>query len=104
MCNLYSHRKTQDELRRIIKGLKDRAGNLPPSPAIYPDTLAPVIRTTENGERELVKMRWGFRTRRSTVRPPLTNIRKMDSKLWKPWLKPEYRCLVPATSFCEYDR
>jgi hypothetical protein len=27
MCNLYSHRKSQDELRQFIKGLKDRAGS-----------------------------------------------------------------------------
>ena len=104
MCNLYSHRKTQDELRRIIKGLKDRAGNLPPQSAIFPDGIAPVIRTTADGERELVKMRWGFPSPPIYGPPrPITNVRKVESNFWKPWLKPEYRCLVPATSFCEYD-
>ena len=57
MCDLYSHRKSQDELRRIIKGLRDRAGNLPPLPGIYPDSVAPVIRKTEDSDLELVKIR-----------------------------------------------
>lgn len=33
----------------IVKG---RAGNLPPPPGVFPDTLAPVIRTTLTGERK----------------------------------------------------
>jgi len=103
MCNLYSHRKTQDELRRIIKGLKDRAGNLPPQSAIFPDGIAPVIRTTEEGELELLKMRWGFPSPPIYGGRPVTNVRNAKSGYWKPWLKPEQRCLVPATSFCEYD-
>lgn len=104
MCNLYSHRKSQDEIRNLIKGLKDRAGNLPPMPAIFPDMLAPVIRTSEKGELELLKMRWGFPSPPIYGQPrPITNVRNVSSNYWKPWLKPEQRCLVPATSFCEYD-
>jgi hypothetical protein len=26
-----------------------------------------------------------------------------QSGYWRGWLKPEFRCVVPATSFCEYD-
>ena len=29
-------------------------------------------------------------------------MRNTASSYWRPWLKPEFRCLVPATSFCEY--
>ena len=47
-------------------------------------------------------MRWGMppppRTRGSAV----TNIRKTSSPLWRMWLKPENRCLVPDNSFAEY--
>ncbi len=25
-----------------------------------------------------------------------------NSSFWRAWLKPEYHCLVPVTSFCEY--
>lgn len=46
-------------------------------------------------------MRWGFPP------PPkgdqlVTNVRNLSSSYWRAWLKPEYRCLVPATSFAEY--
>jgi putative SOS response-associated peptidase YedK len=32
-----------------------------------------------------------------------TNIRNVNSAHWKRWLSPEHRCLVPFTSFSEYD-
>jgi putative SOS response-associated peptidase YedK len=33
---------------------------------------------------------------------PVTNIRNLDSAHWRGWLGRHNRCLVPATSFCEY--
>jgi putative SOS response-associated peptidase YedK len=33
-----------------------------------------------------------------------TNVRRTDSRHWTRWLGPEFRCLVPATSFCEPDQ
>jgi putative SOS response-associated peptidase YedK len=35
-------------------------------------------------------------------RSGLTNIRNMSSPHWRGWLGKRSRCLVPATSFCEY--
>lgn len=32
----------------------------------------------------------------------MTNIRNTKSPHWRRWLKPENRCVVPWTSFCEY--
>ena len=32
----------------------------------------------------------------------ITNIRNTNSPHWRAWLKPENRCVVPFTSFCEY--
>ena len=29
-------------------------------------------------------------------------MRNLKSTFWRPWLKPEQRCLVPVTSFCEW--
>lgn len=66
------------------------------------------MRVGEEGERELVRARWGIPT------PPMflngksydrgvTNIRKTDSPHWRRWLGTESRCLVPATSFAEPD-
>jgi putative SOS response-associated peptidase YedK len=34
---------------------------------------------------------------------PITNIRNTASPHWRRWLGPANRCLVPVTSFCEYE-
>ena len=47
-------------------------------------------------------MRWGFPPPPTLGTRPVTNIRNTASPYWRGWLKPEFRCLVPATSFCEY--
>ncbi|MEH2480171.1 putative SOS response-associated peptidase YedK [Nitrobacteraceae bacterium AZCC 2146] len=101
MCNLYSITKNQAAIRNLFKATRDTAGNLPPLPAIFPDNVAPVVRVQE-GERELTMMRWGM------PNPPQfggysTNIRNTKSPHWRRWLKPQSRCLVPATSFSEYN-
>jgi putative SOS response-associated peptidase YedK len=44
------------------------------------------------------------RVHRVLAREPdtgVTNIRKVDSKHWAPWLGVESRCIVPFTSFAE---
>jgi putative SOS response-associated peptidase YedK len=102
MCNLYSLTRSQDEIRQLANAMRDLTGNLPPLPGIYPDTLAPVVRTAEDGVRELALMRWGFPPPPSIGTRPVTNVRNLKSGYWRPWLKPEQRCLVPVTSFCEW--
>ncbi len=47
-------------------------------------------------------MRWGFPPAQKIGIGPVTNGRNTKSAFWRPWLTPAYRCLVPATSFCEY--
>jgi putative SOS response-associated peptidase YedK len=100
MCNLYSMTTNQKAIRDLFKVARDTTGNLPPLPAIFPDQVAPVVRQQDD-ERELTMMRWGM------PNPPQfggvsTNIRNTKSAHWRRWLKPESRCLVPFTSFCEY--
>ncbi|CAN5167892.1 SOS response-associated peptidase [soil metagenome] len=102
MCNLYSMTTNQEAIRRLFKITRDSAGNMPPLPGIFPDRLAPVVRRF-NSDLELAMMRWGM------PNPPgakygqySTNIRNAKSPHWRRWLKPESRCLVPATSFSEY--
>jgi putative SOS response-associated peptidase YedK len=70
------------------------------APDVYPDREGLVVRL-EAGVPVVEAMRWGF--------PPpkpasyyVTNVRNVASPYWRPWLKPEWRCLVPATSFAEY--
>jgi len=101
MCNLYSYTKSQDETRRLMRVLNDRTGNQPPLPAIFPDQMAPVVRTGRDGLREMLPMRWGLPSPQAGGRP-VTNVRNTKSAWWRPWLEPRWRCLVPATSFCEW--
>ncbi|XWN29990.1 MAG: SOS response-associated peptidase [Devosia sp.] len=101
MCNLYSLTTTQEAMRRLFDVKQDRLGNLGGQPALFPDGEIPVVRESKEGGRELVKCRWGFPAVRSGR--PVTNIRNLESRYWAGWLgKPEFRCLVPATSFAEY--
>lgn len=107
MCNLYSHTKGQSAILEATRAMVDRTGNLPPMPGIFPDMSAPIVRTG-GGERELTMARWGmpspqFVLKGRTVDPGVTNIRNTTSPHWRRWLGPANRCLVPLTSFSEYD-
>ena len=130
MCNLYSMTKNVDAIRRLFGALNSRVGNLPSMPGIFPDYPAPIVRNGAEG-RERVMARWGMPAsakaimdaskRRAEKReargktvdfkhlPRLepvsgtTNIRNTRSSHWKRWLEPDHRCLVPLTSFSEYD-
>lgn len=102
MCNLYSLTKGQQAILAFTGAMVDRTGNLPPQPGIFPDYAAPVVRTGADG-RELLMMRWGMPGPVKFGERPCTNIRNVASPHWRGWLKPAHRCLVPATSFCEYE-
>ncbi len=108
MCNLYSMTTNQEAMRRLARTMRDSLGNQLRLPAIFPDQLAPVIRLDANGERTLDRLRWGFprllklSAAGAAGNRPVTNVRKYASSYWRGWLKPGFRCLVPATSFCEY--
>jgi putative SOS response-associated peptidase YedK len=102
MCNLYAYRTPQAETRLLLNVTADHTGNQPPLPAIFPDQLAPVVRADRAGLREMRTMRWGLPGPESAGGRPVTNIRNTRSAWWQPWLEPRWRCLVPATSFCEW--
>jgi putative SOS response-associated peptidase YedK len=102
MCNLYAYREAPAETRRLLGVMSDRTGNQPPLPAVFPDQTAPVVRAGRDGGREMLPMRWGLPGPESAGGRPVTNIRNTDSAWWRPWLEPCWRCLVPATSFCEW--
>ena len=102
MCNLYSVTKGQQAIREAFGAMVDTAGNLPSLPSVFPDQMAPVVRTGPHG-RELTMMRWGFPSPPGVPgNRPVTNIRNTSSSYWRAWMKPENRCLVPVSSFCEY--
>jgi putative SOS response-associated peptidase YedK len=132
MCNLYSMTRNVDAIRRLfgINAEQDRTGNLPSMPGIFPDYPAPIVRNGDQG-RELVMARWGMPSSQKALMDATrkraqkleakgkpvdfkdllrhepdngtTNIRNVRSAHWKRWLGPGNRCLVPFTSFSEYD-
>jgi putative SOS response-associated peptidase YedK len=130
MCNLYSMTKNVDAIRRLFGAMNSQVGNLPSLPGIFPDYPAPIVRNAA-GEREIIMARWGMPSSqfalmesakkrvakleakgqrvvftemlRSEPDSGVTNIRNISSMHWKRWLGPANRCLVPFTSFSEYD-
>ncbi len=109
ICNLYSLTKGQDAIRQLTKAMRDTTGNLPPFPGVFPDYLAPIVRTAEDGLRELTTARWGmpspaFALEGKKVDKGVTNIRNVSSSHWRQWTAPASRCVVPFTSFSENDK
>lgn len=107
MCNLYSLTKGQQAIRELAGALIDLTGNLPPMPGIFPDYTAPIVRNG-NGGRELALARWGmpspvFALEGKKTDPGVTNVRNLASPHWRRWTGVEHRCLVPFTSFSEWD-
>jgi putative SOS response-associated peptidase YedK len=104
MCNLYSLTKSQQAICDLGKANRDLTGNMPPLPAIFPNSRAPVVPTAPDGVRELLMMRWGFPPPPGAKPRYVTNVRNTNSRFWRHHLKrPEQRCLVPVSSFAEPD-
>jgi putative SOS response-associated peptidase YedK len=103
MCNLYSMTATVDELRRIFGPFDGDKRNLPPFDEIYPGYQSPVLRRKGDGGLKLEMMKWGFPGPQSAGSRPVTNVRNLASPFWRNALNdPKRRCIVPATSFCEW--
>lgn len=112
MCNLYSNITNIEAMRRLfeVSPNLDRLGNQPPLPAIFPRYDAPVVRLTNERERELTRMHWGFlmpqvsKRTGQPIQPKAINNARDDKILVSPFWRSSFeerRCLVPATSFCE---
>jgi putative SOS response-associated peptidase YedK len=132
MCNLYSSTKGQAAIIAFTQALRDTTGNLPPLPAIFPDYMAPIVRNAPDGVRELCMARWGMpssqlalmeRAKKRAAKieangQPVdfkellrmepdsgtTNIRNTAGRHWQRWLARANRCVVPFTSFSEFNR
>lgn len=103
MCNLYSMTATVDELRRVFGPFGGDTSNLPPFGEIYPGKQAPVLRRAEAGGLMLDMMEWGFPGPVAARGRPVTNVRNLESSFWRSALqRPERRCIVPVTRFCEW--
>lgn len=105
MCNRYRNNRNFADVGTLFKARFKRADNLPA--VAHPDTPAAIVRVAD-GEREIVTARWGmpspvFALKGRNADPGVTNIRNVASPHWRRWLGTEHRCIVPFTSFCEWD-
>lgn len=109
MCNRYRMTLNERELagKFGIEVESDR-GRLPP-PELFPKRPAWVVRQ-QDGARILDVMDWGvplaIRNPKTgaTSTKPVTNVRNLTSPFWKSTIaKLDFRCLVPVTSFCEWE-
>lgn len=129
MCTLYSHTRNVEAIRKLFAKF-DVAAQVVPQPGIFPDYAAPIIRN-EGGAPTLSMTRWGMPSSRKAqldaakaraeklrakgkevdfdlllrMEPDkgTTNVRNTSSAHWKRWLGVNSRCLVPFTSFSEFD-
>lgn len=60
MCNLYSMSRSRAEVGRLFRVSDNRMSTFEQRDAIFPGHAAPVVRSANDGTRELVTMSWGF--------------------------------------------
>jgi putative SOS response-associated peptidase YedK len=109
MCNLYTTRKSAAEIAAHFQAKIPSLFNAGQG-EVYPGGHGIVVRERE-GERILQSMTWGFplaQKSKKTGQPikpkPVNNIADLTSFMWRfvaP--KPEHRCLIPLTGFCEAE-
>lgn len=59
MCNLYSHTRAVDAMRKLFANFDAAGVNVPIQPGIFPDYLAPIIRNESRAPRRAMT-RWGM--------------------------------------------
>ena len=101
MCNLYTSKVTGAEIARAFDA-QEPAFDFTGDKDHYPKSMAPVVRDNSDG-RVVDLMRWGFPPP-AAARAPVTNVRNLASSFWRTALaRPDRRCLVPVTKFCEWE-
>ena len=58
MCNLYSLTPKEDDVGRFLRVSHNGRAAFKPVNAIFPRHVAPVVRRSDDGEREIVLMSW----------------------------------------------
>ena len=129
MCNLY-RMVPKDWANKWAQDAESFL-NLMPAYQLNPDQMAPIIRNTAGGRRQLINTRWGLPSSpkalldKATLRADklrakgkevdftellkmepdggTTNVRNTKSTHWTRWLDVENRCIVSVTEFAEPD-
>lgn len=102
MCTNYMQIMAEKALAKAMAAQVREALQEPPAGSIFPKRQAYIARTA-NGRRVIDTMRWGFPPP-PNAKAPVVNVRNLDSVFWRATLaNPEQRCLVPATSFSEWE-
>ena len=102
MCGRYGRRGEKQKIAeafRVTAGLEEV--EFTESLDCAPGSVQPVISVSENGERQVSLMRWGFKLPDRL----LLNVRAEGvetAKLWKEKFQHQ-RCIVPATSYFEWQ-
>lgn len=106
MCNLYTVRKSADEVARHFGVANPLQTNAPEE--VYPSTPGMVVIEAE-GKCELRSMTWGFPLRLKGMKPdakpkPVNNIADLKKGMWIGLAKkPQWRCVIPVTAFAEAE-
>lgn len=66
MCNLYNITIGPQAILDLTRAMTNRVGNLEPQD-VYPDYSAPIVRQGQDGERELVRARWGMPSSKKAI-------------------------------------
>ena len=101
MCNLYSLTKGQTAIRDWFRASNDRTGTCRCSAQFSRPN------GTDRAQRSRRRARachgaLGMPGPPQFVGAPIINIRNVGSPHWRGGLGKQNRCIVPATSFCEY--
>jgi putative SOS response-associated peptidase YedK len=99
MCNLYSITRGQEAMRRLFRVTRDLTGPSRPAsrlPGHDGAGCSRCARSRTRADNDALGLS-------AAAKPPVTNVRNVKAPYWRLWLKTEWRCLVPATSFCEWS-
>lgn len=102
MCNRVRLDSDPETLRTRFNAIWGPTIPNKPTFELYPASPAPVIRSAE-GQHIIDMMKWGVLGDEKARKGIGTNVRQLDK--WR-WLttKPENRCLMLVTEFCEQTR
>ena len=110
MCNLYQYDMKAEDMRCLM----ERYDLIGPDSIdfileqkmlkkVHANYMAPIARM-RGADRALEMMRWGFPPPPFVKsNAPTTNLHRIDTGYWKPYLSRDSRCIVPATAFSEFD-